>query len=958
MSFGQPLRRLLAVAGIVGLALGAAACGDDDGGGGNNTNGNLQDPFGFDLSDVRVELPDLDVVVEADRTLVAPDDTVTALARVTVGDPSAVSWSWRLPEGAELVDGAEEEDSVSVSFSEPGEYDLLVEVRAGDATALGGLHVVVADPEQNVLIGDVDGNGSVGIEDAEAVSAFLNGAREFDATQFEAADVNLNGYVDGEDLELIEGAAGMGWNAPAYLDTVEAVAGQPVFVIHPLLLDPASRVAVKIESVREGSWSEPCLANMRDKPHWDEVVSNRFRPGYLSFAVPIKYACLSSPEMARVVLETDAGSRVVLTENFLVRPLPPASEEPGAKVLETMGRLRMLYASLEETLEPYVEEIGASDDDRATLLGLARAASEAFDEVYGRFYVAFQKLDAPTKRAWERLALGMGLEEQLQAIQTLQQDLQTLRERKDLTGSMLKLICTFNTIKDVSDKVAEINEAVTGALEYVDWWPVNKAPVVGPVISFLSALTKIVDIVTGVIDKIAEYVPKVGEKIVVTVAPKLLRVGESATVSAGLPILLASGLCKKVGGQVAESITDSITDFVTKQIAKRIPYAGRYFKRHDFDPEEMNWVMGKIYDAIGWLAGKLVDALGIGDYLENLVDTVCGAFQDPMVPVPTSEIHSTCGTLDDAGKWTCTRQCGGANEPANVGFAVEHEFCVGKRKGSGSVGCIGTVCGDGQVDPPEECESNSQCDAGQVCHPGLCRCMPQNECGNGVVEQGEECEKDADCNSGEVCTNCACGLAVETCQSDDDCRDDDPNDCLEPYCDQNLGACRDRPVPFLRACNTHPCLENQLCDAAGRCVGGAPKVCDNPPEDLLAQCIGPGVCREQGGQAICDYPAKEGAECRQDEDCNPGQTCNPDTCACEGGGGGPCRCNENGQPEPPGTTFEVVSGCEGWPDATECSGWHSVTSENGQDPTGWYTSGTEFTAFDCTIRIVCPSSSQ
>ena len=63
-----------------------------------------------------------------------------------------------------------------------------------------------------------------------------------------------------------------------------------------------------------------------------------------------------------------------------------------------------------------------------------------------------------------------------------------------------------------------------------------------------------------------------------------------------------------------------------------------------------------------------------------------------------------------------------------------------------------------------------------------------------------------------------------------------------------------------------------------------------------------------------------------------------------------CACEDDG------ATLTPVSGCENWPDATECSGWASVAESNGEDPEGNYEDGTELTYSDgsCTIRINCP----
>lgn len=70
---------------------------------------------------------------------------------------------------------------------------------------------------------------------------------------------------------------------------------------------------------------------------------------------------------------------------------------------------------------------------------------------------------------------------------------------------------------------------------------------------------------------------------------------------------------------------------------------------------------------------------------------------------------------------------------------------------------------------------------------------------------------------------------------------------------------------------------------------------------------------------------------------------------CGGTTSGDCVCGDTG------AYLVVVSGCENWQDATECSGWHSCLEEQGQDPNVAWTSGTTVSCFDnsCEIRLIC-----
>lgn len=72
------------------------------------------------------------------------------------------------------------------------------------------------------------------------------------------------------------------------------------------------------------------------------------------------------------------------------------------------------------------------------------------------------------------------------------------------------------------------------------------------------------------------------------------------------------------------------------------------------------------------------------------------------------------------------------------------------------------------------------------------------------------------------------------------------------------------------------------------------------------------------------------------------------------GGSGTCSCATAG------ASLVVVEGCKDWPDATQCSGWHSVNC--GDTPpescaykeSDTFASGTEKGFAGCKIKLVCP----
>ena len=89
--------------------------------------------------------------------------------------------------------------------------------------------------------------------------------------------------------------------------------------------------------------------------------------------------------------------------------------------------------------------------------------------------------------------------------------------------------------------------------------------------------------------------------------------------------------------------------------------------------------------------------------------------------------------------------------------------------------CTFAVCGDGYLNSvAEQCEADGDCVAGKIC-AGDCSCTPVPVCGNGTVEPGEDCDDDgespacdADC-SFRVCGDGYLNVQAEQCETDGHC---------------------------------------------------------------------------------------------------------------------------------------------------------------------------------------------
>ncbi|MEM3154845.1 MAG: LamG domain-containing protein [Candidatus Woesearchaeota archaeon] len=148
-------------------------------------------------------------------------------------------------------------------------------------------------------------------------------------------------------------------------------------------------------------------------------------------------------------------------------------------------------------------------------------------------------------------------------------------------------------------------------------------------------------------------------------------------------------------------------------------------------------------------------------------------------------------------------------------------------------------CGDGIIEPPEECESDSDCPTGEQCN--TCACT---SCGNGVLDPGEICEP-----PGSSCTQTSGeeGVCSDNCY------------CTVPYCgDGNIGANEQCEPPGTGTCN-YDCT-NSIC---GDGKVGPDEQCDGTPgcdNNCMLTC-GNGVLDEgeacdesvSGMESTCQY---------------------------------------------------------------------------------------------------------
>jgi len=260
---------------------------------------------------------------------------------------------------------------------------------------------------------------------------------------------------------------------------------------------------------------------------------------------------------------------------------------------------------------------------------------------------------------------------------------------------------------------------------------------------------------------------------------------------------------------------------------------------------------------------------------------------------PPSFAGATCASLGfpDAGSLTCAPDCSAIITVPHCSLAVT-QACIADADCPGGETCAGgcAVCGNGFVDPGEECdEGAANSGAGNHCRVDctLPRCgdatldfshcagEPDAACstaadcaGGAACVQGEACDlgiaaciggtndgmpccAEADCPGGDCpgdgctanrddiagCCRCDCSLKPVTCG---DC--DDGNPCTGDRCEPSTG-CVHVPVPDGTSCaDGNACNGDETC-RAGVCTPGLAPSCDDHDRCTVDACTGAGECR-------------------------------------------------------------------------------------------------------------------
>jgi len=238
---------------------------------------------------------------------------------------------------------------------------------------------------------------------------------------------------------------------------------------------------------------------------------------------------------------------------------------------------------------------------------------------------------------------------------------------------------------------------------------------------------------------------------------------------------------------------------------------------------------------------------------------------------------------------------------------------TGAKFGEGSGGlAVGALCGNGVVDPGEECDdgntvSGDCCSAACFFEQGGCACNDANVCtddgtcnGTGTCQvvgfNANPCQDGNACTAGDTCATGTCvGGAPLDCDDHNLCTTDscdpalgcvhtaarscdDGNVCTTDSCDPATGDCT--MAPNTAACEDgNPCTAHDTC-ADGACHGGPPLACDDGNACTTDSCDPAVGCVHAANTLACD----DGNVCTSDS-CEPATGCvhTANAAACDDG---------------------------------------------------------------------------
>ncbi len=224
---------------------------------------------------------------------------------------------------------------------------------------------------------------------------------------------------------------------------------------------------------------------------------------------------------------------------------------------------------------------------------------------------------------------------------------------------------------------------------------------------------------------------------------------------------------------------------------------------------------------------------------------ICG---DGEVCIESDDVLVCSPTVCGDGRLDPGEECDdGNNEPTDACVNLPNGNCANARCGDNFIQANVEECDFGDIIDGDGCSRSCQieadCEPGcledQVCREGVCDDI---ECGNGFREAGEECDDGDDDNSDDCTNDCreaVCGDGhvradgVEACDDGDDNSNDRPDACRE---DCTLPRCGDEIIDNGEDCDDGNIIPDDGCSGTCRLEGST--ICDLFRDGVFSGCGG------------------------------------------------------------------------------------------------------------------------
>jgi MYXO-CTERM domain-containing protein len=267
---------------------------------------------------------------------------------------------------------------------------------------------------------------------------------------------------------------------------------------------------------------------------------------------------------------------------------------------------------------------------------------------------------------------------------------------------------------------------------------------------------------------------------------------------------------------------------------------------------------------------------------------------------------TTCSPLDQChSAGTCDPGTGMCSNPAKT----DGTTCSDNNACTSGDACMSGTCVAGST--VVVCTASDQCHDVGTCNPTT------GVCSNPAKTNGATCDANDLCRGGpDLCINGSCTAtgALNTCPSNDSCRN-------TGTCDPGTGLCSTGTAKV----DDTPCTDQNACTSGDKCQAGVCTPTATTTCTALDGCHDVGVCNVFTG--VCSNPAKaNGTACSDGNACTTGDACQAGICTPAGN----VTCTASDDCHAAGTCDTATGLCSNpsKPDGTACNGSTSCVTGN------------------------------